>query len=65
LGHGKAVRPQVLGRGKTISVRPGPLLLAKYYPLWLRPTRLPHLTVFFLAAHRPQNDSYKVRYLLP
>ena len=45
-------------------VRLGPLPLAKYCPLWLNPTRLPRLTVLFLAAHMPQNASYKVRYQL-
>jgi len=48
-----------------ISVRPGLLSLAEYFLLWLSPRRLPCLTVLFLAAHRPQNASYKVRYQLP
>ena len=46
-------------------VRPDPLPLAEYCPLWLSPTRLPRLTVLFLAAHRSQNASYKARYQLP
>ena len=45
-----------------LNVRPDPFPLAEYCPLWLSPTRLPRLTVLFLAAHRLQNASYKVRY---
>jgi len=45
-------------------IRPNSLPLAEYCLLWLSPTRLSCLTVLFLAAHRPQNTSYKVRYQL-